>query len=164
MVADEEADHRHVGLGNADGAKLREFHLAVDLDGAIEGERCVRIEAGRLEGLVGEIGAIGRQRHVGEPAARLQPLPPFGVEFGVLDDAQDLEIVGVEDHEVIGRTELLVKAARLDLKAEPGIGRLGGIDAVDHHHDMVEALDGARHAGLRRTMLIPLAVITSSPF
>src|SRR5918993_30391 len=92
MLADEEADHRHVGLGDAHGAELRMLGLACNLDGTIEEQRLIGLQAHRLEGVEGEIGAVGRD------------------------------------------------------------------------HDVVEPAYGTLHAGLRRTMLVPLSVITSSPF
>ncbi len=140
VLADEEADHRHVRLGDAHGAELRMLGLARDLDGTIEEQRRIGLQARRLEGVEGNVGAVGGERHVGEPAALLEPLAPLGVERGVLDDAQDLEIILVEDHQVVGGAELLVEAARLHLEAELPVSRLGGIDAVDHDHDVVESL------------------------
>ena len=119
--------------------------LARDLDRAVEEQRRVGVEARRLEGVERQVGTVGRQRHVGEAAAVLQPFAALGIERRVLDDAQDLEIVGVEDHQVVGRAELGVEAPRLDLEAEPLVLRLGRIDAVDHDHDMVEALHCALH-------------------
>ena len=69
VLADEEANDRHVRLGNADGTELRVLGPAVDLDRAVEGERRIRIQARGLERLVGKIGTVGRERHVGETAA-----------------------------------------------------------------------------------------------
>jgi len=57
-----------------------------------------------------------------------------------------------------------VKAARLDLEAEPPVGSLGRVDAIDHDHHMVESLHRTLHTGLLRTMLTPLEVMTNSPF
>ena len=57
-----------------------------------------------------------------------------------------------------------MKAARLDLEAEPPVGSLGRVDAVDHDHHMVESLHRTLHTGLLRTMLTPLEVMTNSPF
>ena len=37
-------------------------------------------------------------------------------------------------------------------------------DAIDHDHHMVEPLHRTLHAGLLRTMLTPLEVMTTSPF
>ena len=65
---------------------------------------------------------------------------------------------------MVGRTQLLVEAARLDLEAELAVGRLGRVDAIDHDHDMVESRHRTLHTGLLRTMLTPLEVMTSSPF
>src|SRR5262249_49128015 len=165
VLANEEADDRHVGLRDAHGAEPGVLGPVRDFDRAIESERRLRIEPSRLEGLEGSVGAVGGERHVGEPAALLQPFAPLGVERRVLDDAQDLEIILVEDHQMVGSAELLVEAARLHLEAEPLVGALSRVDAIDHDHHMIEPLHRAlAHAGLRRTMLMPLVVITSSPF
>ena len=139
------------------------LHLARDLDSAVEEQRCVGLQARLPEGLEGEVRTIGGQSHVGEAAAILQPLAALGIEFGVLDDPQDLEIVLVENHQVVGRAELPVEAAWLNLEPEAAVGGLRGVDAVDHDHDVVEPFHRAFHAGLLRTMLIPFIVTTSSP-
>jgi hypothetical protein len=39
---------------------------------------------------------------------------------------------------VIGGAELGVETAWLDLEAELLVLRLGGVDAIDHHHDMIQ--------------------------
>src|SRR5690242_14519861 len=113
---------------------------------------------------MGKTGTVGRQRHVGEAAAALQPLAPLGIELRVFDDAQNFEIVVVEDHQVIGGAELLVETTRLNLEPQPLVGGLRRINAVDHDHHMIKALHCPFHAGRRRIMLMPLAVMTSSPF
>src|SRR5258708_16625913 len=99
-------------------------------DGTMESAGRVGIEAGGLEGLERDVGAVGRQGHVGEPAALLQPVAALGTEGRILDDAQNLEIVSVENHEMVGSAELLLEDARLDLEAEPLLGTLGSIDAI----------------------------------
>ena len=147
VLADEEADHRHVRLGNAHGPEFGVLGLARDLDGTVEEQRRIGLEPCFPESIEGKVRAIGGERHVGETAAVLQPGAALGVELGVLDDAQDLEIILVEDHQVIGGAELPVEAARLDLETEAPVGRLRRIDAVDHDHDVIEALHRARHAG-----------------
>ena len=65
VLTDEEADHRHVGLGNAHRAELGVLGLARDLDRAVEEQRRIGLQARRLEGVEGQVGAVGRQRHVG---------------------------------------------------------------------------------------------------
>src|SRR5216683_3104823 len=77
VLADEETDHRHVGLGDAHGAELGMFHPALDLDRAIEKKRRIGLQTRRLEGVDGKVGAVGRQRDIGQAAAVLEPLPPL---------------------------------------------------------------------------------------